>query len=90
MKQVERIKYYEAIFDEALEKVEAIDKALLELDDILAKVQELEDYYNSETYRQDYKDDEDGKIDKDLKRGILSEDGIYNLLSDLDKYRELL
>ena len=31
---------------------------------------------------QDYKDDEAGLLPADLKRGILSEDGIWNLLTD--------
>ena len=30
----------------------------------------------------DFEADEAGKLPKDLKRGVLSEDGIYDLLSD--------
>ena len=36
--------------------------------------------------RSDLADDEAGRFPKDLKRGVLSEDGIWNLLSD---YRDL-
>lgn len=45
----------------------------------------LSNYYTSEEWKQDYEDEEAGKFPKDLKRGILSEDGIWNLLSDWHK-----
>ena len=48
-------------------------------------VQELESYYNSTEWKQDYTADEEGLLPKDLKRGVLSEDGIYNVL---ELYRE--
>ena len=46
----------------------------------------LDEYYGSEVWRQDLADDEAGRLPKGLKRGVLSEDGIWNLLSD---YHEL-
>jgi hypothetical protein len=42
----------------------------------------LSAYYGSNDWKQDYADDEAGRLPKDLKRGVLSEDGIWNLLSD--------
>ena len=56
----------------ALENYEAIQE------DIAA----LEQYYGSEVWKQDYADDEAGLLPADLKRGVLSEDGIWNLLED--------
>ena len=44
----------------------------------------LSTYYGSDEWRKDYADDEAGLLPKDLKRGVLSEDGIWNLLSDWD------
>ena len=46
----------------------------------------LDSYYGSETWRQDLADDEAGLLPMGLKRGVLSEDGIWNLLTN---YREL-
>ena len=57
-----------------------LDKSLQ--DDIAA----LEKYYGSDEWRKDLADDEAGRLPKGLKRGVLSEDGIWNLLSD---YRNL-
>ena len=42
----------------------------------------LEAYLGSEEWRQDLADDEKGLLPQDLKRGVLSEDGIWNLLED--------
>ena len=49
-------------------------------------ISELEAYYASDVWKQDYADDEAGLLPSDLKRGVLSEDGIYNLL---EEYSEL-
>ncbi|MBP5744200.1 MAG: DUF4298 domain-containing protein [Oscillospiraceae bacterium] len=48
-------------------------------------VKELESYYGSTEWKQDFTADEEGRLPKDLKRGVLSEDGIYNVL---ELYRE--
>ena len=49
-----------------------------------AKIQKtiriLADYYSSKEWKQDFADDEAGLLPKDLKRGVLSEDGIWNIL----------
>ena len=42
----------------------------------------LSDYYGSDEWKQDFADDEAGLLPADLKRGVLSEDGIWNLLAD--------
>ena len=65
---------------ETLEKYSAIQD----------KLQELTAYYSSEQWRQDFDDDSAGKIPRDLKRGVLSEDAVYNLLSDITDLKERL
>lgn len=44
------------------------------------KIQELEAYYISQQWKDDFAMDEEGKFPKKLRRGVLSEDGIYNML----------
>jgi len=56
------------------------------LEAIKEDVAELSKYYGSELWKLDFAADEAGKLPPDLKRGVLSEDGIWNLLSD---YREI-
>ena len=42
--------------------------------------QKLEEYYTSQQWKDDFAMDEAGEFPDKLKRGVLSEDGIYNLL----------
>ncbi len=80
MKQIERILKMEQIFDEAESVLRQFNKACEDLLQVQNKIQQLDEYYTSSLWRQDYEDDCQGKLPDTLKRGILSEDGIYNLL----------
>ena len=90
MKQTERIQYYEAILDEAETVIKELSEALENYSSIQNKIKELEIYYLGPIWMQDYKDDEEGKIEKDLKRGVLSEDAVYNLLSEQTAIKDRL
>ena len=90
MEQIERITYMEQILDEATEAVSSLSEALEKYTAIQEKLQELATYYSSEQWRQDFDDDSAGKIPQDRKRGVLSEDAVYNLLSDITDLKERL
>ncbi|MBQ1207233.1 MAG: DUF4298 domain-containing protein, partial [Lachnospiraceae bacterium] len=45
----------------------------------------LRDYYDSGLWLQDYELDERGELPTDLKRGVLAQDTLYNLFSDIDR-----
>ena len=78
--QVERIKWMEQRFNNALAAIK--DESAASLKTIKEDVAELSKYYGSELWKQDFAADEAGNLPPDLKRGVLSEDGIWNLLSD--------
>ena len=82
--QVERIKWMEQRFNNALAAIK--DESAASLKTIKEDVAELSKYYGSELWKQDFAADEAGNLPPDLKRGVLSEDGIWNLLSD---YRDI-
>ena len=82
--QIERIKWMEQRFNNALAAIK--DESADSLKPIKEDVAELSKYYGSELWKLDYAADEAGKLPPDLKRGVLSEDGIWNLLSD---YRDI-
>ena len=90
MEQIERITYMEQILDEATEAVSSLSEALEKYSAVQGKLQELSAYYSSEQWRQDFDDDCAGKIPQDLKRGVLSEDTVYNLLADISDLKEQL
>ena len=46
--------------------------------------QALETYYTGGQWLRDYERDERGAWPPELKRGVLSQDGLYDLLSELD------
>jgi len=90
MSQIERITYMEQILGEATEAVSSLSEALEKYSAVQDKLQELIAYYSSEQWRQDFDDDSAGKIPKNLKRGVLSEDAVYNLLADISDLKEQL
>ena len=77
MNQIERIEYMERLLDFVIEARKEQNKS--------ARIQEalriLAEYYTSDEWKQDFTDDESGLLPKDLKRGVLSEDGLWNLLT---------
>ena len=82
MTRIERITYMESLFDKSEEVVKRLEADLEDFAELEHDIAKLEAYYNSPQWRKDFEADEAGKLPKDLKRGVLSEDGIYDLLSD--------
>lgn len=81
--QIERIKEMERLYDEAREAVDAYSDAFERFLDIQDAIMKLEEYYESD-WRDDFEADENGELPPDLKRGILTEDAIYDLLEEND------
>lgn len=82
---IERIEKMEALFDELLEAFEERGYEIL-FDDLLNKnLSVLTEYYEGGEWMSDYELDEQGLLPNDLKRGILSEDGFYNFLFELEE-----
>ena len=82
MEQIERIRHYESLLDRIAPVLENLEEALDAFDGIQEDVKELSAYYESDEWRDDFEADDAGKLPADLKRGVLSEDGIYDVLSD--------
>ena len=82
MEQTERIARYEAMLEKAGAALRRFDSALDEYLDAQDEIRALDAYYGSPEWKQDFADDEAGLLPQDLKRGVLSEDGIYDVLSD--------
>lgn len=82
MKRLERIAYYEELLDRIIAANAGLDRALEEFRQSLPAARELGGYYGSPAWRRDLAADEAGKLPRDLKRGVLSEDGAYDALTD--------
>lgn len=82
MEKYGHIEEMEKILDNHNDKINELNKILKYLKDNKNDYDKLIEYYYSEQRENDLKDDNDNKIDNKLKRGVLSEDSIYNLISD--------
>ena len=76
MTDIERITDMEQCFDR-------VDRALRALEE--------DAYYSGDEWKADFRSDELGLLPQDLKRGVLSEDAIWDLLGRVDgvKHRML-
>ncbi len=86
MNQIERIKTMEAHLNKATAALKALNEALDLYTESLDSIEILDDYLCSDEWTQDFNDSESGKLPKDLNCGVLSEDGIWNVV---DTSREL-
>ena len=83
VKQIERIERMEQHLEFVLHAAKGVNDALDEHEAVQEALRELESYYGSDMWKQDFEDDEQGRLPKNLKRGVLSEDAIWNVLEDL-------
>ena len=79
---IDRITKMENILDELTIVVEKSDKVMNELVDSLKNLNTLKKYYESQ-YMKDVMADKRNENPQDLKRGVLSEDAVHMLLTDL-------
>jgi hypothetical protein len=80
--QIARIRQMERRIDRALLAVKRLSTALDKWEAVQEDIAALDKYYGSDEWKQDFADDEAGLLPADLKRGVLSEDAIWNLLAD--------
>jgi hypothetical protein len=90
MEQTERIRQMEARLDRASAAVMDLSAALDRYEEVQEAIAILDQYYGSDEWKQDYADDEAGLLPPGLKRGVLSEDAVWNLLSDSRELKERL
>lgn len=77
-----RIQKMERYLDEILEKKAQGGERSAEIRENL-KV--LETYYTGDQWLEDFERDERGELPADLKRGVLAEDTLYDLLTEMGK-----
>lgn len=84
LQAVERIEKMERVFDELKQAAEQDKAALFEDAALRELLRELTGYYDGGQWLRDYELDEKGLIPREIKRGVLSEDAVYNLLSEIN------
>lgn len=82
MNQIERITEMDRCLNASGEAIEALSNALDAYEANRKSLKKLADYYGSTLWMKDFEADEAGMLPTDLKRGVLSEDTVYDLLTD--------
>ncbi|MBQ1375170.1 MAG: DUF4298 domain-containing protein [Clostridia bacterium] len=90
MTDIQRIAHYEELLDRVTEAAGELEAALEKFRSVQDDAAALAAYYESGDWRRDFEDDEAGRLPPDLKRGVLSEDAVYNALSDNDRLSAVL
>lgn len=86
---VKRIEKMEKSFDKAQNAGVKLKKALEAYSKALTDIKAISDYYGNE-WKRDYAADENGELPPELKRGVLSEDGLWNFFDDSRELAEEL
>ncbi len=89
MPDLERIRHYEALLDRAEPAVEKLLAALRDYAEAKPLVEALREYYRSD-WKEDAAMDEAGLLPPDLKRGVLSQDAVFDLLAGDQAIQEMI
>ena len=87
---IKRIEEKEALYDALLQAVAEIEQggaaeAASRKAAWQPEIDRLAAYYSSEAWKMDFAADEAGLLPANLKRGVLSEDGVYGILERFEE-----
>ena len=90
LERIRRITEMEARMDRVQTAAAALEQALDAWEAAQPELEPLARYYASPLWREDFEADEAGQLPPDFKRGVLSEDGLWNLLERVRELNERL
>jgi len=80
--KIKRVEEMEKIMDKSADIFRELNIVLDKLEENLGDYKKLDEYYSSENWFLDVEDFNNGILPQDLKCGVLSEDGAYNLFGE--------
>ena len=84
---IARVKHMEESFDRVRAAVDGLQRDLDDFEELQEQVRELDAYQRSGQWLLDYEADERGELPTDMPRGVLSQDGLYDLLQRIDELK---
>lgn len=81
---IARVRQMESCLDLVLETMENAPESVTKEAEVQDALRKLAEYYENGQWLQDYEIDELGLLPEDLKRGVLAEDMLYDLLDELE------
>ncbi len=88
--RIQRVVKMEALMDQTLAAATSLSLALDAWEAAGPGLKALREYYGGPLWREDFEADEAGKLPRELKRGVLSEDGLYDLLTWADALNDVV
>lgn len=82
---IKRVQQMEQYLDDVVAALNEETGQPLQDEQLESKWEILLDYYTSGLWLSDYERDERGELPQDLKRGVLAQDTIYNLITEIEK-----
>ena len=80
---IQRVQKMEQYLDDILEGLHEDDQNIWEDEVLQEKLKDLSEYYSNGLWLEDYDRDCAGEFPRDLKRGVLSQDTLYDLFEKL-------
>ena len=77
---IARIQQMESYFDQLQSALQQTPERLKNDETLCSMLNALTDYYENGQWLEDYDRDANGELPASLKRGVLSQDGVYDLL----------
>ena len=84
---ITRVCQMESYLDDVLQAMNTCPETVKNNPAIREKIQVLKNYYESGLWLADYEWDERGELPDTLKRGVLSQDTLYDLLNEIENIR---
>lgn len=82
---IERVQQMELYYDMVWNVLDTEPELLYQDADVQKMIKELNEYMENGLWLEDFECDERGELPKDLRRGVLSQDGLYDLLTEIRK-----
>lgn len=83
---INRVSMMEYRYDKVRRVLDELEEAVARYEDAKAEIKVLEEYMESGQWLRDLEADEAGEIPAGVKRGVLSEDALYDLLTSASSF----
>ncbi len=84
---IERVRAMEDDFNTVRDIMNEMEMAISNFESIQGRIERLSSYLEDGQFLKDFEADERGELPKDMSRGVLSEDALYDLLEDISEMR---
>ena len=87
---IERVRAMEDDFNTVRDIMNEMEVAISHFESVQERIEHLSNYLENGQFLKDFEADERGELPKDMPRGVLSEDALYDLLEDISEMRSRL